>query len=309
MNAAETRKLAASIASASAGLPAATMSAPTAGPAMFRMLRDSCSSAFASWSVSSAATSRTSPVVAGPENAPAVPKITWSATTVRRSALPEKKSNAVSPWVSAFKRSVLTRIVRRRIRSAKTPPSRTKMIVGTSRARSTMPRSVTPPMSSTANARATVDMPLPSVETLEPIRYRVKLPSRRSSGTWIRRTGRSLCRSGVMEAQRRLSNLFGPGRSKAEQENAGQDKGIADTCGRCPHQPAKIVLVRAPSRATPRCMGRGRRPTRWALSPDGCPGKVGHSETGHDQDTRARRWACPRRHRGAQAIPVCPTSR
>mgnify|MGYP001607865910 CR=1 FL=1 len=73
MSPAEAKKVTASIAMAHAGLPAATISAPIAGPAIDRMLLERPRSAVACWRGPSPTASLTSPVGAGRENAAAVP--------------------------------------------------------------------------------------------------------------------------------------------------------------------------------------------------------------------------------------------
>ena len=155
-----------SIAIAQAGLPVATSSAPIAGPAIERMLLESPSSAFASWSRSLLTVSLTSPVSAGRENAADTPNTPCRSATFQTLAVPLKSRTAVAIWAVPFTMSVLTRIVRRRRRSAKTPPSSSRTTMGISRASRTIPRSVALPNDRTANASATMAIPDPSVETV-----------------------------------------------------------------------------------------------------------------------------------------------
>src|ERR1700674_157830 len=69
VNAADAKKVIESIAIAQAGLPAATISAPMAGPAIWSTLLESWRSALASCSRASLTASLISPIVAGLENA------------------------------------------------------------------------------------------------------------------------------------------------------------------------------------------------------------------------------------------------
>ena len=137
-----------------------------AGPAIERTLLESPRSALASWSRASLAASLMSPVVAGREKAAASPNMVCRSATFQTVAVPEKSRIAVTACAAPLTRSLLTRIRWRGMRSAKTPPSSSRMTSGISRASSTIPRSVAPPNSSTANARATVAIPEPRVETV-----------------------------------------------------------------------------------------------------------------------------------------------
>ena len=162
MNRADTKNVAASKAIAIAGLPRVTIRAPSAGDAIESVLRESCASAFACWRWASLTVSLISPIPIGLEKALATPNATCSSAMFQTCAAPENSSTAVATWAEPFTRSVPIRIVRRGIRSAKTPPSSRKTIIGISRARSTIPRSVGVPNPRTANARATFAMPFPS---------------------------------------------------------------------------------------------------------------------------------------------------
>src|SRR5256885_5949327 len=75
VKAADAKKVIASMAIANPGLPAATMSAPIAGPAIEKTLLESPRSALASWRRALLAASLISPVVAGREKAAARPNI------------------------------------------------------------------------------------------------------------------------------------------------------------------------------------------------------------------------------------------
>ena len=155
---ADAKKVIESMVIAHAGLPAATISAPIAGPAIDSTLYERPRSALASCSRALLTVSLTSPVVAGRENAPDMPNTACRSATFQTLAVPEKRRMAVPTCAAPFTRSVPTRIVRRGRRSAKTPPSRTRTTSGTSRASSTIPRSVAPPNPSTAKAMATIAM-------------------------------------------------------------------------------------------------------------------------------------------------------
>jgi hypothetical protein len=161
---ADAKNVAASTAIASAGLPAATRIAPMAGPAIWSTLFASPISALASCSRASLAACLMSPIWAGRENAAATPNTVWRKAIFQTSAVPLNSRIAVRTCAEPLMTSLPTRIVRRGIRSANTPPSRSRMTIGTSRASMTMPRSVALPNPSTANASATFDMPEPRLE-------------------------------------------------------------------------------------------------------------------------------------------------
>jgi hypothetical protein len=118
VNPAEAKKVIESTAIASAGLPAATMRAPMAGPTMDITLYDSWMNAFASWSRASLTASLTRPIVAGRENAAATPNTVCRRATFQTLAVPEKRRTAVATCAEPFTRSLPTRIVRRGRRSA-----------------------------------------------------------------------------------------------------------------------------------------------------------------------------------------------
>src|SRR5438309_7462570 len=88
ISAADAKKVTESMAIAHAGLPAATISAPTAGPAIEDTLYESPRRALASWSRASLTASLTSPVVAGRENAADIPNRAWRSATFQTLAAP-----------------------------------------------------------------------------------------------------------------------------------------------------------------------------------------------------------------------------
>ncbi len=118
VSAADAKNVIESIAIAHAGLPAATVRAPMAGPAMDSTLFESPRSALASWSRALLTASLTRPIVAGRENAAATPNTAWDRATFQTVAVPVTSRMAVATCAAPFRRSLPTRIVRRGMRSA-----------------------------------------------------------------------------------------------------------------------------------------------------------------------------------------------
>jgi hypothetical protein len=164
-NAALAMNVVASIASPHFGPSVATITPAIAGPSTEATLLVSASSALAGWSWSAATVWGSNAVEAGPKNATAAPYTAWRAASSQTRADPLSSRAALAPWVTARTQSDASITRWRARRSAQTPPSSTNTTSGTVWAASTMPRSLTEPVSSrTANARATGTRRLPTEE-------------------------------------------------------------------------------------------------------------------------------------------------
>src|SRR5688500_3425282 len=109
------------------------------------------------------------------KNAAAIPRTHATQTMCQTCAVPVSKRIASAPWAAAPTRSAATMTTWRGTRSAQTPPTTRKRICGRKLAASTSPRSDGDPVrSTTAKARATGAMVLPSIEIVRPVKSRKK---------------------------------------------------------------------------------------------------------------------------------------
>ena len=134
MNAAASRKLAASTAIPTPGLVTPTTSPPSAAPPMKLELSPRRSSAFALWSIDRGTVCGTIPVEAGKKNAELVPPSAARPARCQTRACPERRSAATAAWHSplATLEPTITRC--RGSRSAQIPPASRKSTCGTARA-------------------------------------------------------------------------------------------------------------------------------------------------------------------------------